>query len=292
VGDFEGALGMTMGPAKVYGCYKVGSADVCDVAFDVSFPSGESDSFYMPVIKGEDGTWKFYGDQAPAYTNINAVASRDVSSNGTVDKTGINIFIPVNGAAGSGEDGEIGAQTIHSVKVFPGSTVSSSPIATLTRGVSGCGFLVSAGFCGNFVELNTAQIESLRANSRGGRSMFTVQYLNDGGGEIGKATIYMLSTPLLQSEVASNSNRFAAVTNESFSSFLSATPQTTQFTLSISSPPAGVVWEDLVGAVYPVSQDVELAGKTSVLVTRGNGQNILTVARDKDGRVYWYNRFN
>lgn len=293
VSDFEGALGVTMGPAKVYGCYKADSADVCDVAFDVSFPSGGSDSFYMPVIKDSDGNWKFYGDRAPAYTNINAVASRDVSSNGTVDKTGINIYIPVNGAAGSGEDGKIGAQTIHSVKVFPGSTVSSSPIATLTRGVSGCGFLVSAGFCGNFVELNTAQIESLRANSRGGRSMFTVQYLNDGGVEIGKATIYMLSTPLLKSEVASNSNRFGTVTNESYSSFLSATSQsTTPFTLSINSLPAGVVWEDLVGAVYPVDQDVELAGKTSVPVKRGTGLNVLTVTRDKDGRVYWYNRFN
>lgn len=286
----EEAFGLTVAPAKVYGCSKVGSADVCDVTFGLSWPDGEKEDFYMPVIKGSDGTWKFYGDQAPAFTNINAVAFRTVTFSGTVDKTGMNVNVPINGAPGSGEDGKIGNSPIQSVKVFSGSSVSGTPLAQLVRPTSsGCSYLVtSASSCGNFVELTSGAIADIQASAKGGRSMFTVQYLNGSNAEIGKATIYMLSAPLQLSEI--RPNRFATFSAAVFSAFQALTDPNATFTLAISPLPAGVVWEDVVG-VQPADQDVELAGRTSITALRGGGQNIGTVTRDKDGRKYWYNTY-
>jgi hypothetical protein len=285
------AVGLTVAPAKVYGCSKADSADVCDVTFGLSWPDGEKEEFYMPVIKGSDGTWKFYGDQAPAYTNINAVALRTVTVSRTVDKTGMSVYVPINdGAPGSGEDGKIGDSPIQSVKVFSGSSVSGTPLVQLVRPTSsGCLYLVtSASSCSNFVELTSGAIADIQASDKGGRSMFTVQYLNGSNAEIGKATIYMLSSPLQLSEI--RSNRFATLSAASFSAFQALTNPNATFTVTISSLPTGVVWEDVFG-VQPADQDVELAGRTSITALRGGGQDIGTVTRDKDGRKYWYNRF-
>lgn len=294
--DMGGAI---FSPAKIFNCSTAGAFPICEVSFNVKYTDSSVEPFFFPVSL-EGGSWKIYGDQAPVHTEYGAVVYRTVQgSNAAVTRSGFNITVY--------DDATLGGTLVGYVKVWFGAA-SGAPEFVLVNPAK------AAGTCGgnegyleilpdtndettcvgNFAELSNSRIDQLRASFATTRPKITVRYYDTSGNRIANTehVITVEALPLKPSEVTDG--YFATVTNTSWSQFAAANLQT-EFTLAVTKG-SSVGLEDVVGAGPPGSTLTEQRLPFSTVRTgsswRANKANnsLITVTRDADGRMYWYQR--
>ena len=149
---------------------------------------------------------------------------------------------------------------------------------------------------GNFAQLSDSRIDQLRASFATSRPKITVRYYDVSGNWISNTqhVITVEALPLKPSEVTDG--YFATVTNESWSQFAAADLQA-EFTLAVNKG-ASVGLEDVVGA-GPLGTGTSLTAQRIPYSTIRTGSSwrvlkknnsLITVTRDADGRMYWYQR--
>ena len=302
--DTGDMLGAQFLPAKVLNCSNVNSTPVCNVLFTVKYTDGAFEPFIFPVIR-EGSSWKIYGDQAPVSTEYGAVVYRVVAGNAAaVTRSGFNIQVD--------DDAAIGDDDVGFIKAWFGTDTSGDPdfVFVNPRRVStSCNGITTGGFfrvltipnninsCqGNFAQLSDSRIDQLRASFATSRPKITVRYYDVSGNWISNTqhVITVEALPLKPSEVTDG--YFATVTNESWSQFAAADLQA-EFTLAVNKG-ASVGLEDVVGA-GPLGTGTSLTAQRLPYSTVRTGSSwrvlkknnsLITVTRDADGRMYWYQR--
>lgn len=303
--DFIDMQGVKVLPAKILNCSINDFAPICDVLFTIKYSDGAFEPFIFPVRR-EGGYWKIYGDQSPVYTEYGAVVYRTVSGNNSVETiSGFNIQVD--------DDAVIGDTKVGYVKAWFGRVTESpdrSPdfVFVNPKEVAGsCNNVTSGGFLriltnqsdnntcqGNFARLSDNRIDQLRASFSNVRPKITVFYYDVDGNRIPNAqhVINVEALPLKPSEVTDG--YFATVTDSSWSQFAAANLKT-EFTLVVSKG-ASVGLEDVIGA-GPLGSSLDAQRLPFSTVRTGSSWRVLktnnsliTVTRDADGRMYWYQR--
>lgn len=294
--DMQGARFL---PAKVLNCKTTGAFPVCEALFTVKYTDGSFEPFIFPV-SFESGSWKIYGNQAPVTTNYGAVVYRTISgNNAAITRSGFNLEIFDNAT--------IGNTLVGYVKVWFGAA-SGSPEFVMVNPAKGGGVCGgNEGYLeilpntndettcvGNFAELSNARIDQLRSSFATTRPKITIRYYDTLGNWISNTehVISVESLPLKTTEVTDG--YFATVTNTSWSDFVSANLNS-EFTLAISKG-AAVGLEDVVGA-RPLATTLSTQRLPYTTVRTGSSwrvlkanSSLLTVTRDTEGRMYWYQR--
>lgn len=305
--DAGDMLGAQFLPAKILNCSTVNSSPVCSVLFTVKYTDGAFEPFIFPVIR-EGSSWRIYGDQAPVSTEYGAVVYRVVAGNAAaVTRSGFNIQVDDDAAIGNDEDGYI---NVGYIKAWFGADTSGSPdfvFVNPRRVSSSCNGITTGGFfrvltipsninsCqGNFAELSDTRIDQLRSSFATSRPKITIRYYDVSGNWISNTqhVITIEALPLKPSEVTAG--YFATITNESWSQFAAADLQT-EFTLAVTKG-ASVGLEDVVGA-GPLGATLTAQRLPYSTVRTGSSwrviktnNSLITVTRDADGRMYWYQR--
>lgn len=295
IGSESGLNGATILPSKIRNCTGSSGSFVCDAIFTIKYSDNSLESIGFPVKQQNDNTWKFYGNQAPTDASVNPVTWR--TKNGTSAPTtvaGFNVSVqPLNNAYTAN------GTAISSAKVYFGSTVSGTAVATIYApqsgtSCSGTNYMVinTNSNCGNFISLTDAQINTLRGEAR---PQVTIEFLDSSNAQVATYSTYLEAVPLKPSEVTDD--RFATFTDASWSAFdasVSASDSAT-FTLAVSKS-ASVALEDLVG-VYPATGNLDaipfdtVRANTSFSVKRtANRVGLIAVTKDSAGRVFWYQR--
>lgn len=299
--EAEDMRGSQFLPAKVLNCSIVNASPVCEVLFTVKYTDGGFEPFIFPV-RLEGGAWKMYGDQAPVYTEYGAVVYRTVAGdNSPVTRSGFNINIY--------DDASINGVNVGYAKVWFGTDTSGAAEFTLVNPavVNGScngrslGYLeklsipTNLNSCeGNFATLSDARIDSLRATFAVVRPKITVRYYDVNGNSISNAqhVITVEALPLKPNEV--DDGYFATITNTSWNQFAAANLEA-EFTLTVNKG-ATVGLEDVVGA-GPIGSSLSTQNLPFTTVRTGNSWRalkansyLITVTRDADGRMYWYQR--
>lgn len=300
--DANDMVGAKFLPAKVLNCSTSGASPVCEVLFTIKYADGGFEPFIFPVIR-EGGSWKIYGDQAPVNTQYGAVVYRTVQGNtAAVTRSGFNITVY--------DDAEIGNTKVGFIKAWFGTDTSGLPEFVFVNPLevlNSCNGSRLGGYlkiltdptdnnscAGNFAELSDSRINQLKASFATTRPKITVRYFDVFGNSISNTqhVITVEALPLKPSEVTDG--HFATVTNASWTQFAAANLQT-EFTLVVNKG-ASVGLEDVVGAGPVGSTLSEQRLPFSTVRTgsswRANKANdsLITVTRDADGRMYWYQR--
>lgn len=298
-------LGARFLPAKILNCSIVNSLPICEVLFTVKYADGAFEPFIFPV-RQESGFWKIYGDQSPVYTAYSPVVYRTVQDgNAVTTRSGFNIQIP--------DDAAIGDDDIGYVKAWFGTDTSIPPEYVFVNPsivLGSCTGLPNGGFlqiltnpsnidscAGNFAELTDGRIDQLRSSFSTLRPKITVRYYDASGNWIanGQHVINVESLPLKPSEVPDG--YFATVTAASWNEF-AATNLKTPFTLAITKG-ASVGLEDVIGAgPLTLNSEEDVAQRLPFSTVRTgsswrvlkSNNSLITVTRDADGRMYWYQR--
>ncbi len=302
--DAEDMRGAQFLPGKVINCSSTAGGTVCEVKFTVRYTDGAVEVFTFPV-RQESGTWKLFGDQAPAGTEYSAVVYRTLIGSTLRTRSGFNIQVYDNATIGTTPVGFVklwyGTDTsgaADAVLVNPSPNVAVRPycngtsrgyfevVADETDANSSCG--------GNFIELSDARIDQLRSTFATSRPKITVRYYDANGVRIG-TTQYVItveSLPLKTTEVTDS--HFAVINANSWTAFAAANLGA-PFTLSVTQGP-NVGLENVVGA-GPLGSDLESQSLPYTTVRTGSSWSalkannyLITVTRDADGRMYWYQR--
>ncbi len=303
-GDAEEMRGAEFLPAKVLNCSTTTGGTVCDVLYTVRYTDGAVEVFTFPV-RNENGSWKMFGDQAPTDTQYGAVVYRTIQGNNAAQtRSGFNINVY--------DDAKIGLVDVGYVKIWFGTDTSGSPEGVFInpRVVNGSCNGTSRGYlevltnptnitscAGNFIELSTTRINQLRSTFATSRPKITVRYYNAAGSRIGTSeyVINVESLPLTTAEVTDG--HFAVISDASWSQFSEATLEgaRSEFTLTVTKGPSVGV-EDVVGA-RPIGTSLQVQRLPYTTVRTGSSWNVLrsnsyliTVTRDAEGRMYWYQR--
>ena len=300
--DAGDMLGARFLPAKVLNCSTVNSLPVCNVLFTVKYADGAFEPFIFPVIR-EGSSWKIYGDQAPVYTEYGAVVYRTIQGNdAAVTRSGFNIQV--------NDDAVIANTNVGYIKAWFGTDTSGSPdfvFVNPSEVTGSCNGSTLGGFfriltdptnnnsCqGNFAELSNLRIDQLRASFATSRPKITVRYYDVSGNWIANTqhVVIVEALPPKPSEVLDG--HFATVTNDSWSQFAAANLQT-EFTLAVNKG-VSVGLEDVVGA-GPLGSSLTAQRLPYSTIRTGSSWRVLkknnsliTVTRDADGRMYWYQR--
>lgn len=288
-------------PAKILNCHQPSAGTVCEVLFTVNYSDGGFEPFIFPVIL-ENENWKIYGDQAPVHTSYGAVVYRNASDGRVTTRSGFNITIfddavinniPVGYAkAWFGTDTTGPAEFVFvNPRTVSGSCNGSNPgylnILSDPTNLNSCG--------GNFAELSDDRIDELRDSFSTVRPKITVKYYDKDFDVIEGSlhhTITIESLPLKPNEVPDGN--FATITAESWDQF-SPLNLGNEFTLTVSKG-LNVGLEDVVGA-RPTYADSYGQNLDFTLIRTGSSWDVvkannylITVTRDSDGRMYWYQR--
>lgn len=295
-------VGVRVLPAKVLNCYNGGANPVCEVLFTFKNADGSFEPFAFPVRR-ENGLWKMYGDQAPVGTDYGAVVYRTVvGNNAAVTRSGFNLTVY--------DDAEIAGTDVGFIKVWFGTDTSGSPefvFVNPLKVIGSCNNSPLGGYlkiltnpnnnnscAGNFAELSNSRIDQLRVSFATNRPKITVRYYDISGSSIANTqhVITVEALPLKPTEVTDG--HFATVTNASWGEFAPANLQT-EFTLAVNKG-ASVGLEVVVGA-GPLSSSLTAQQLPYSTVRTGSSWRVLkkndsliTVTRDADARMYWYQR--
>jgi hypothetical protein len=298
--DAADMVGARFLPAKILNCTSAGASPVCEVLFTVKYTDGGFEPFIFPA-RLESGSWKIYGDQAPVNTEYGAVVYRTVQgNNAAATRSGFNITVY--------DDAEIGSDAVGYIKVWFGAASGLPEFVFVNPSNTNapCGG-INKGYleilpnpsdentcAGNFAELSDSRINQLRASFATARPKITVRYYDENDTLIPNSehVITVEALPLKPSEVTDG--HFATVTNASWTQFAAADLQT-EFTLAVNKG-ASVGLEDVVGA-GPLGSTLSSQNLPFSTVRTGSSwrvlkanNNLITVTRDADGRMYWYQR--
>lgn len=306
--DASDMFGAEFLPAKILNCTNGGALLVCEALFTVKYTDGSLEPFIFPVSL-EGGSWKIYGNQAPVTTNYGAVVYRSITgSNAAVTRSGFNIEVF--------DDARIASTLVGYIKIWFGAASGSPEFVFVNpkKAFGICGgfgntnnYFTSQGYfevlpntadettcAGNFAELSNSRIDQLRSSFATTRPKITVRYYDTSGNWIANTehVITVETLPLKPGEVSDG--HFATVTNSSWDQFAAANLGT-PFTLSISKG-SSVGLEDVVGA-GPVGSSLNVQRLPFSMVRTGSSwraskanDSLITVTRDGDGRMYWYQR--
>ena len=301
--EAEDMRGAQFLPGKVVNCASSAGGTVCEVQYTIRYTDGAVEVFTFPV-RQEGSAWKLYGDQAPTSTQYGAVVYRTKSGTTVNTRSGFNIQVY--------DDASIGGTPVGFVKIWFGTNTSGTAdgvfvnpnprVATVQHcGGNSAGYLEvltdvnNVNSCaGNFIELTDTQIGQLRSNFSTSRPKITVRYYDAAGNRIGASeyVITVESLPLKTTEVTDG--HFAVINDSSWTQFAAANLNT-QFTLSVTKGP-NVGLEDVVGA-GPLGTTLTTQNLPYSTIRTGTSwsalkanSSLITVTRDADGRMYWYQR--